>query len=156
MILEGTVTSCVFDKEWQPPTGKMLYFHTIELLNGDKGNVGTAEKMPDKLKEGSIIYYTIIENRIKLTTQNDYETQSKSNASSKPTSQSPPKNNDTAPKKSYYKNPQDAITFIFGYASNRHVAKITALKKDIPLKELTDDADKLYAHYLKMLSLPIK
>jgi hypothetical protein len=39
-----------------------------------------------------------------------------------------------------------------GYASNRHVAKITATKKDVPLQEMLDEADLIYEHYKKMLN----
>lgn len=150
MIYEGTITSCVYDKPWQKDsTATIIHYHRIELLNGDKGNVGTSEQMPDKIKVGTVIYYEINGNSIKLKTKHDFD-----NQQNPPSKSSPPnrQSSSDAPKKVYKKNPQDAITFIMGYASNRHVAKITALKKDVPLKEMLEDADKIFEHYLKMLN----
>jgi hypothetical protein len=64
-----------------------------------------------------------------------------------------PNNSEDKPiQRKYTKAPEDAITFIMGYASNRHVAKITATKKDVPLQEMLDEADLIYEHYKKMLN----
>lgn len=52
------VTSCVFSREWEGPSGK-IYYHNITLDNGDEGSVGTKEKMPSKICTGAEIYYSI-------------------------------------------------------------------------------------------------
>lgn len=52
------VTSCVFSREWDGPSGK-IYYHNITLDNGDDGSVGTKEKMPAKICTGAEIYYSI-------------------------------------------------------------------------------------------------
>ena len=52
------VTSCVFSREWEGPSGK-IYYHNITLDNGDDGSVGTKEKMPSKICTGAEIWYTI-------------------------------------------------------------------------------------------------
>ena len=52
------VTSCVFSREWEGPSGK-IYYHNITLDNGDEGSVGTKEKMPSKICTGSDIWYSI-------------------------------------------------------------------------------------------------
>lgn len=54
----GKVTSCVFSREWDGPSGK-IYYHNITLDNGDDGSVGTKEKMPSKICTGAEIYYSI-------------------------------------------------------------------------------------------------
>ena len=52
------ITSCVFSREWEGPSGK-IYYHNITLDNGDDGSVGTKEKMPSKICTGAEIWYTI-------------------------------------------------------------------------------------------------
>ena len=52
------VTSCVYSREWEGPSGK-IYYHNITLDNGDEGSVGTKEKMPSKICTGAEIWYTI-------------------------------------------------------------------------------------------------
>lgn len=52
------VTSCVFSREWEGPSGK-IYYHNITLDNGDEGSVGTKEKMPSKICTGAEVWYTI-------------------------------------------------------------------------------------------------
>lgn len=52
------VTSCVFSREWEGPSGK-IYYHNITLDNGDDGSIGTKEKMPSKICTGAEIWYTI-------------------------------------------------------------------------------------------------
>lgn len=52
------ITSCVFSREWEGPSGK-IYYHNITLDNGDEGSVGTKEKMPSKICTGAEIWYTI-------------------------------------------------------------------------------------------------
>jgi hypothetical protein len=55
---KGKVTKCQFTREWDGPSGT-IYYHTIVIDNGDHGSVGTKEKMPAKLSEGSEIWYSI-------------------------------------------------------------------------------------------------
>jgi len=55
---KGKVTKCQFTREWDGPSGT-IYYHNIVIDNGDHGSVGTKEKMPAKLSEGSEIWYSI-------------------------------------------------------------------------------------------------
>lgn len=52
------ITSCVYSREWEGPSGK-IYYHNITLDNGDEGSVGTKEKMPSKICTGAEIWYDI-------------------------------------------------------------------------------------------------
>jgi hypothetical protein len=58
----------VFKNEWKGTNGT-VYYHEIELDNGDKGQIGTKEQMPAKLNPGQSLTYTIEQtdkgNRIK-------------------------------------------------------------------------------------------
>lgn len=54
------ITRTTFVNEWSGPSGK-VYYHEIELSNGDKGQIGSKEKMPAKLNPGSELTYTIEE-----------------------------------------------------------------------------------------------
>lgn len=54
------ITRTVFVSEWSGPSGQ-VYYHEIELANGDKGQIGSKEKMPAKLNPGSDLTYTIEE-----------------------------------------------------------------------------------------------
>lgn len=54
------ITRTVFVSEWSGPSGQ-VYYHEIELSNGDKGQIGSKEKMPAKLNPGSELTYTIEE-----------------------------------------------------------------------------------------------
>ena len=142
----ATVLSCEYDKPYTFPNGDVIHYHRLQLSNGDSGNCGVNEVFPSKIAEDATINYTIENGRIKLVG---------SAQGSAPTPKPSPPVQQQAPQKSapktYGKTPQDAITFILGYASNRHVAKITATKKDVPLQEMLDEADIIYAHYKKML-----
>ncbi len=53
------ITRTVFVSEWSNPQGGQVYYHEIELDNGDKGQIGSKEKMPSKLNPGSELTYTI-------------------------------------------------------------------------------------------------
>lgn len=143
----ATVLSVEYDKPYTFPNGDVIHYHRLHLSNGDSGNCGVTEMFPAKIAEGATVSYTIENGRIKLvgTAQTQAPTPQKTYVPQPQTPQQKPAT------KSYGKTPQDAITFILGYASNRHVAKITATKKDVPLQEMLDDADLIYAHYKKML-----
>lgn len=52
------ITRTVFVSEWSGPSGQ-VYYHEIELSNGDKGQIGSKEKMPAKLNPGTELTYTI-------------------------------------------------------------------------------------------------
>jgi len=52
------ITKCEFDREWNGSNG-VIYYHSIELDNGDYGSIGTKEKLPAKLTPGSELNYEI-------------------------------------------------------------------------------------------------
>lgn len=53
------ITKCEFTREWNGSNGT-IYYHSIELDNGDFGDIGTKEKLPAKLSPGAEINYEII------------------------------------------------------------------------------------------------
>ncbi len=55
------ITRTVFISDWRSPQGNQVYYHQIELDNGDSGQIGSKEKMPAKLNPGSELTYTIEE-----------------------------------------------------------------------------------------------
>lgn len=59
------ITRVVFKNEWANPKGGNVYYHDIELDNGDKGSIGTKEKQPAKLNPGNELTYTIENGKIK-------------------------------------------------------------------------------------------
>lgn len=58
MEKRAKITRTIFVSEWSGPNGQ-IYYHEIELDNGDKGQIGSKEKMPDKLNPGNVLTYTI-------------------------------------------------------------------------------------------------
>lgn len=52
------ITRTVFKNEWKGDKGSVFY-HEIELDNGDKGQIGTKEHLPAKLNPGQELTYTI-------------------------------------------------------------------------------------------------
>jgi hypothetical protein len=52
------ITRTTFKNEWKGDKGSVFY-HEIELDNGDKGQIGTKEQMPTKLNPGQELTYTI-------------------------------------------------------------------------------------------------
>lgn len=58
MEKRAKITRTVFKSEWAGPNGN-VYYHDIELDNGDKGSIGSKEKMPAKLNPGQELAYTI-------------------------------------------------------------------------------------------------
>jgi hypothetical protein len=52
------ITRTTFVNEWSGGMS-VVYYHEIELANGDKGQIGSKEKMPAKLNPGSELTYTI-------------------------------------------------------------------------------------------------
>ena len=144
----ATVLSVEYDKPYTFPNGDVIHYHRLQLSNGDSGNCGVTEMFPAKICEGATINYTMENGRVKLIAQAQNVTPQMKPTPQPASIQAPQK----PVQKTYGKTPQDAITFILGYASNRHVAKITATKKDVPLQEMLDEADVIYAHYKKMLN----
>lgn len=58
MEKKAKITRTVFKSEWAGPNGT-VYYHDIELDNGDKGSIGSKEKMPSKLNPGQEFAYII-------------------------------------------------------------------------------------------------
>jgi hypothetical protein len=58
MEKKAKITRTTFKNEWKGPNGS-VYFHRIELDNGDVGSIGAKESMPSKLNPGSELTYTI-------------------------------------------------------------------------------------------------
>jgi hypothetical protein len=52
------ITRVVFKTEWTNPKGGQIFYHDVELDNGDKGSIGTKDKEPEKLNPGKEITYT--------------------------------------------------------------------------------------------------
>lgn len=59
------ITRTVYKNVWQNPKGGQVFYHDIELDNGDKGSIGSKEQMPAKLNPGTELTYTIDGNKIK-------------------------------------------------------------------------------------------
>lgn len=58
-----------FRNEWENPKGGVIYFHSLELDNGDVGQIGTKEKNTDKIRIGNELTYTIENGRIKAVSK---------------------------------------------------------------------------------------
>lgn len=58
MEKKAKITRTTFKNEWTG-NGNTVYYHDIELDNGDKGSIGSKEKMPAKLNPGQELTYTI-------------------------------------------------------------------------------------------------
>jgi hypothetical protein len=58
MEKKAKITRTVFKNKW---TGgkEPVFYHDIELDNGDKGSIGAKEEMPSKLSPGQELTYTI-------------------------------------------------------------------------------------------------
>jgi hypothetical protein len=149
---KSVVISCEYDKPYNFPNGDVIYYHRLILQNGDKGNCGVNEMFSSKIAVGQEINYQIDNNRIKLISEAPTSVPQKSIIQPSKNKFMPNTAEDKPIQRKYTKAPEDAITFIMGYASNRHVAKITATKKDVPLQEMLDEADIIYEHYKKMLN----
>lgn len=67
------ITKMQFKNEWESPQGGTIFYHNIELDNGDKGSIGAKKKEPDFLAVGSELEYTLQEsdkgNKIKRVQQ---------------------------------------------------------------------------------------
>lgn len=58
-----------FRNEWQNPKGGVLYFHSLELDNGDAGQIATKDRYTDKIGIGNELTYTIENGRIKAVSK---------------------------------------------------------------------------------------
>lgn len=63
------ITRTIFKNEWANPKGGSIFYHEIELENGDKGQIGAKDKEPAKLNPGQMLTYTIEGNKIKAVVQ---------------------------------------------------------------------------------------
>lgn len=59
MEKKAKITRTVFKNIWNNPQGGSVFYHEIELENGDKGQIGCKEQMPSKLNPGNELTYTI-------------------------------------------------------------------------------------------------
>lgn len=60
METKAKILECKFVSEWNGPNG-IVYYHELKMDNGDKGQIGTKEKHPEKLTTGNELTYTIEE-----------------------------------------------------------------------------------------------
>jgi hypothetical protein len=58
MEKKAKIVRTVFKNEWKGSSGSVFY-HEVELDNGDKGQIGTKEQMPAKLNPGQELTYTL-------------------------------------------------------------------------------------------------
>lgn len=52
------ITRTTFKNQWAGPNG-IVFYHDVELDNGDKGSIGSKDQMPAKLNPGQSLTYTI-------------------------------------------------------------------------------------------------
>lgn len=53
------ITRTVFKNVWNNPKGGQIFYHDIELDNGDRGQIGCKEQDPSKINPGNSLTYTI-------------------------------------------------------------------------------------------------
>lgn len=72
MEKKARILECKFIKEWTGDKGTVFY-HELKLDNGDHGQIGSKERLPDKIAVGQELTYTIEEssygNKIKAVTE---------------------------------------------------------------------------------------
>ena len=72
MEKKARIIECKFIKEWTGEKGTVFY-HDLKLDNGDHGQIGTKDRMPDKIAVGQELTYTIegtsYGNKIKTVSQ---------------------------------------------------------------------------------------
>lgn len=68
MEKKAKISRTTFKNEWTG-NGNTVYYHDIELDNGDKGSIGSKEKMPSRLNPGQQLTYTIDNGKIKAVAQ---------------------------------------------------------------------------------------
>lgn len=62
------IKSCRFVREWQGQNGT-VYYHAVELENGDKGEVGARKQDPEELQPGKELTYTITSREFRGNTE---------------------------------------------------------------------------------------
>jgi len=135
------VKSVNFTSEWKSPAGATFYYHEIELENGDTGNVGRNKTLPDDMKVGLEIEYSIEGKKIKFVkTMNNAETPNyyKNNKYYN-------KNNGNY---NSNKSPESYLGYAYAYAKDMVVAGKTS-KED--LENLQVIAESIYAHISELL-----
>jgi hypothetical protein len=53
------ITRTVFKNVWNNPKGGQIFYHDIDLDNGDRGQIGCKEQNPSKIDPGNSLTYTI-------------------------------------------------------------------------------------------------
>jgi hypothetical protein len=134
------IVSCEFTNEFKPPkTNNVVYYHRLELANGDIGTIGTLEKMPDRLAVGTVINYDYdsVNRKIKLE-QSMSDFAASSSGTKKPFKQGGG---------ARVKNQDEFLGYSWGYAKDLIIAGKTM--KDV--EELNKVARYIYSEIGKML-----
>lgn len=135
------IKSVNFTSEWKSPAGSSVYYHEIELENGDIGNVGRNKKLPDDMKVGSEIEYSISDKKIKFVkSMNNNESSYKSNNKYYNKGNNNYNNN---------KGPESYLGYAYAYAKDMVVAGKTS-KED--LENLQHIAESIYSHITSLLN----
>lgn len=116
------ITACTFNNSWNPPTGGVLYLHSLSFENGDMGKIYAKTQMPSELAVGKIVTYNINEKlQIKIVES--------------------PNNNSSAAGKPFVSPKQaDIIGLSFSYAKDLMVA---SMAQGTVYKKIPDDFIKL-------------
>lgn len=121
------VKRVTFKTEWQKkengvPTGNKVFYHDIELENGDSGSIGCKEMSPAKLNPGQELTYTIDGNKIKaVQAPNGFNGGFKAKA------------------------PANNASFCLAYSKDIFIAKLQSLGgKEVKEDEIFSLADKMY------------
>ena len=61
------ITTSKFSNQWTNPSGGTTYYFDIVFENGDAGSIGTTDMNSEKIKVGTEVTYTMINNKIKVT-----------------------------------------------------------------------------------------
>jgi hypothetical protein len=136
------IVSCEFMNEFKPKgTNNIVYYHRVELKNGDIGTVGTVEKMPNKIAVGTVINYDYDPDKMKIKLEQsmgDFATTGGGKQGSK----------QGGSKGGYrVKNQDEFLGYSWGYAKDLIIAGKTM--KDV--EELNKVARYIYAEMGKLL-----
>lgn len=141
----GIIVNCELTGEWPNPNGATVYYHRLTLDNGEVGNVGVMEKYSSKIRQGTLIQYTIdAKNKIKIlsnTVANSNEMINKT-FNAKSTTGTAKKTYGQSPK-----TPEDFLGFTWGYAKDLVVAGKTMAD----MEELNKMARYIYDQVKDML-----
>lgn len=115
------ITACTFNNAWNPPTGGVLYLHSLSFENGDMGKIYAKTQMPPELAVGKTLTYTINEKlQVKIVEQ--------------------PSNNSVAGKPFVSPKQADIIGLSFSYAKDLMVA---SMAQGTVYKKIPDDFIKI-------------